>query len=145
MKEEVSHKGRVTEVNADSVKVEIISSSACASCHAASLCSMSEAVKKVVEVRTPGNENYAVGDEVLVVLKSSLGMKAAAVAYVVPLAVLLVVCVSLSYTGIHELYIGLAGLGSLAVYYLVLYLLRDRMASDYTFCIRKENNLNSIK
>ena len=127
MKEEVSHKGRVTEVNADSVKVEIISSSACASCHAASLCSMSEAVKKVVEVRTPGNENYAVGEEVLVV------------------AVLLVVCVSLSYTGIHELYIGLAGLGSLAVYYLVLYLLRDRMASDYTFCIRKENNLNSIK
>ena len=85
------------------------------------------------------------GEEVLVVLKSSLGMKAAAVAYVVPLAVLLVVCVSLSYTGIHELYIGLAGLGSLAVYYLVLYLLRDRMASDYTFCIRKENNLNSIK
>ena len=137
MKEEVSHKGRVTEVNADSVKVEIISSSACASCHAASLCSMSEAVKKVVEMRTPGNENYAVGEEVLVVLKSSLGMKAAAVAYVV--------CVSLSYTGIHELYIGLAGLGSLAVYYLVLYLLRDRMASDYTFCIRKENNLNSIK
>ena len=37
MKKEVSHKGRVVEVGQDVIQVEIISSSACSSCHAAGL------------------------------------------------------------------------------------------------------------
>ena len=55
MKKEVSHKGRVVEVGQDVIQVEIISSSACSSCHAAGLCTMSEAVKKIVEVPVASN------------------------------------------------------------------------------------------
>ena len=68
MKEEVSHRGRVLSVDAEKIRVEIISSSACTSCHAAGLCSMSEAVKKIVDVPTFGNSGYAPGDEVELVL-----------------------------------------------------------------------------
>ncbi len=50
MKGEISHKGRVLEVTPDVIRVEMISSSACSACHAAGLCSMSESVKKVVEI-----------------------------------------------------------------------------------------------
>ncbi len=143
MKEEVSHKGKVLSADAETIRVEIISSSACSSCHAAGLCSMSEAVKKIVEVPAYGNSGYASGDEVELVLKASMGMKAVLAAYVLPLVILLVICVSLSFAGVHELYCGLAGLAGVVVYYLVLYLMRDRISRDYVFCIRKDNNLNS--
>ena len=144
MAEEVSHRGRVISVDSDKIRVEIISSSACSSCGAAGLCSMSEAVKKVVEVPARGNDGYTPGEEVTLVLKSSMGMKAVLAAYVAPLVVLLVVCVSLSVAGVNELYAGLAGLAGIALYYLILYCVRDRISRDYVFCIRKDNNLNSI-
>ncbi len=144
MKGEISHKGRVLEVTPDVIRVEMISSSACSACHAAGLCSMSESVKKVVEIPAAGNDGYAPGEEVELLLTPSMGMKAVVLAYLVPLAILLVICVSLSYTGMHELYIGLAGLCGVAVWYLALYMLKGRLASEYVFCIRKNNNLNSV-
>lgn len=143
MKNEVSHKGKVLSVSDGVIRVEIISSSACSSCHAAGLCSMSEAVKKIVEVPSAGSVDCAPGDEVVLVLTASMGMKAVFAAYVVPLVILLAVCVSMSFAGISELYAGLAGLAAVAVYYLALYVMRDRMSEDYVFRIRKENNLNS--
>lgn len=143
MKNEVSHKGKVLSVSDGVIRVEIISGSACSSCHAAGLCSMSEAVKKIVEVPPAGSVDCAPGDEVELVLTASMGMKAVVAAYVVPLVILLAVCVSMSFAGISELYAGLAGLAAVAVYYLALYVMRDRMSEDYVFRIRKENNLNS--
>lgn len=89
MKEEVSHRGRIVSVDAEKIRVEIISSSACTSCHAAGLCSMSEAVKKIVDVPAFGNSGYAPGDEVELVLTASMGMKAVLAAYAVPLVILL--------------------------------------------------------
>lgn len=37
----------------------------------------------------------------------------------------------------NELYAGLAGLAGVLVYYLVLYLVRNRISGDYVFRIRK--------
>lgn len=143
MGRDVSHAGRVLEVTPECVKVEIISSSACSTCHAAGLCSMAEAVRKVVEVPASVNQDYMPGDEVEVVLAASMGLKAAVIAYVVPLAILLVLCVSLSYSGVHEVWAGLAGLAGVAVYYLAVWRMRDRLADEYVFTIRRKNNLNS--
>lgn len=143
MKEEVSHRGRVLSVDAEKIRVEIISSSACTSCHAAGLCSMSEAVKKIVDVPAFGNSGYAPGDEVELVLTASMGMKAVLAAYAVPLVILLAICVSMSYAGMHEVYTGLAGLAGVAVWYLALYFMRNRISKDYVFRIRKDYNLNS--
>lgn len=143
MKEEVSHRGRVLSADAEKIRVEIISSSACTSCHAAGLCSMSEAVKKIVDVPAFGNSGYAPGDEVELVLTASMGMKAVLAAYAVPLVILLAICVSMSYAGVHEVYAGLAGLAGVAVWYLVLYFMRNRISKDYVFRIRKDYNLNS--
>ena len=134
MKKEVSHKGRVVEVGQDVIRVEIISSSACSSCHAAGLCTMSEAVKKIVEVPVASNPKCYVGEEVELVLQEATGMKAVLLAYVIPL---LILCVSLSYVNMNELYAGLAGLAGVLVYYLVLYLVRNRISGDYVFRIRK--------
>ena len=72
-----------------------------------------------------------------------MGMKAVLAAYAVPLVILLAICVSMSYAGVHEVYAGLAGLAGVAVYYLALYFMRNRISKDYVFRIRKDYNLNS--
>ena len=53
MAELISHKGRVVSADSKKVSVEIVSESACAACHAAGLCGMSESRKKIVEVPAP--------------------------------------------------------------------------------------------
>ena len=82
-------------------------------------------------------------DEVELVLTASMGMKAVLAAYAVPLVILLAICVSMSYAGMHEVYAGLAGLAGVAVWYLALYFMRKRISKDYVFRIRKDYNLNS--
>ncbi len=145
MTKDVSHKGVIVGVTSDIVRVEIISQSACSSCHAAGLCSMSETTKKEVEVPVRSGEHFMLGDNVSVILEMSMGMKAVVLAYVVPLAILLMICISLSYASVGELVSGLLGLGGVAVWYLLLYLFRNRISRKYTFKIVKDNNLNSIK
>lgn len=137
MKEEISHTGRITGITPGITTVEIISESACASCHASALCGMGESKKKVVEVPTTLG-NWEVGQEVLVNLRKSMGMKAVWVAYVAPLIVLFAVLLILLGAGVGELASGLSGLGAVAVYYIVVFLFRDRLKSEYVFYIKEK-------
>ncbi|MCQ2131243.1 MAG: SoxR reducing system RseC family protein [Bacteroidales bacterium] len=133
----VAHKGRITAIDHEKTTVEIISESACASCHAASLCGMSEAKKKIVEVRTNPYVVYAVGEEVNVSLKATMGHKAVWMGYGVPLVVLIAGILIPTALGVAELASGLIGLGAVALYYVALRLLRDVLNNDYEFNISK--------
>ena len=137
-KESIAHSGKVLEINPQFITVEILSQSACASCHAAGLCGMSEAQKKEVIVRTPSSEFYEIGEEVTVTLESTMGYKAVWIAYMVPLVVLLTgIFVSLG-CGLGELASALVGIGVTAVYYFVIWLLRDKLRDQYVFEISKK-------
>lgn len=138
MADSVSHTGIVKAVDRKDTVVEIVSASACSSCHAAGLCSAAEAVKKDVVVPTDPLHPCAVGEEVEVVLSRSMGMKAVWISYAIPLAILLILVVSLSFTRIHELLAGLIGVGAVALYYFVIYLMRRRLSEGYVFSIRKK-------
>lgn len=134
--EEISHSGRIVKIDSELITVEIVSESACASCHAAALCGMAEAKSKLVEV--PSELGYSVGEEVWINMKKTMGMKAVAVAYVYPLFVLvaaLLICIA---TGVGELSSGLAAIGAVALYYCVIYLLRGKLKNEYTFYIKKK-------
>lgn len=135
---EISHVGRILTVGPAVTTVEIISRSACASCQAAGLCTASEAAAKEITVRTDPSAAYEPGEEVQVVLRGGLGTKAVLLAYGVPLFILLILVVSLSFTKVHELAAGAAGLGGIAVWYLILYGFRDRLDREYEFYIRRK-------
>ena len=134
---EVSHKGMVVSVGKDSVSVRIVSESACSSCHAAGLCGAAESRKKIVEVPLYGGQTYSIGQEVEVCLARKMGLKAVLLSYVIPLMILLILVLSLSSIGLGELASGLVSIGGIAVYYLILYLCRNRLAEGYVFYIRK--------
>ncbi len=134
--QEIRHTGRITEITPQTITVEIISESACASCHAAQLCGMSESKTKLVEV--PAEIGYELGEEVWVNMKKTMGLKAVTVAYAVPLIVLMAVLMGCILAGTSELVAGLSAIGAVALYYLVIYLLRSRLKDQYTFYIKKK-------
>ena len=67
----------------------------------------------------------------------SMGMKAVLLAYAVPLFVVLAITVALCYSGVDELVSGLAGVCGLAIWYFIVYLLRDKIARGYAFEVEK--------
>ena len=137
MAEEIFHAGRIVEITPDFTTVEIVSESACSSCHAKGLCSLGESKTKAIQVPTRGWDNYQVGDEVTVTLKASMGHKAVWIAYMIPLALLIAVLLILSGCGVGELASGLWALGVVAVYYLFIRLFGKRLKNEYIFNIKQ--------
>ena len=136
MSESVSHKGKVIKMTPQLTTVSILQHGACSACHAAGLCGMADLAEKTVEVATDPYASYGVGDEVEVLLKASMGMKAVWLAYFIPLLIVVAVILGLVALGVGEVAAGVSGLGALAVYYFMLWLFRDRLKNEYIFTIK---------
>ena len=133
---DVSHKGTIIKMTPQVTTVSIEQHSACSACHAAGLCGMADVAEKAVELPTDPYAKYKVGDEVEVVLKASMGMKAVWLCYAIPLVILLAVVVSLLQSGMGEVAAGLTGLAAIGLYYLLLYLFRNKLKNEYIFTIK---------
>ena len=137
-KNEIVHAGRILEITPDFTTVQIIVSSACSSCHAKALCGMSEEEEKVIMLPTDPYATYNVGDEVQVCTKMAMGLKAVWISYVIPLAVLMILILSLSPVLENEFLCGLASVAGVAVYYFGIWLFRDRLSNEFVFYIKEK-------
>ena len=135
-KNEIAHTGRIIEVGPDFTTVEILASSACSSCHAKGLCGMSEEQEKVIMVPTDGFADHKVGDQVQVLTKMTMGLKAVWISYVIPLAILMILILSLSSVFDNEYLCGLVAIAGVALYYFVIWLFKDRLANEFVFYIK---------
>ena len=133
--EKISHKGKIVSITPEWTTVEIISESACAKCHAAGLCGMSESKRKAIELPTRGWDNFVIGQDVKVVLKASMGHKAVWLAYVAPLIVMMAVLLGLFALGAGELVSGLSSIAAVGVYYFFIWLFRKHLRNEYVFSI----------
>ena len=120
----------------DFTSVEIMVSSACASCHAKSLCGMSEEQEKVIMLPTDPYATYNVGDQVQVCTKMSMGLKAAWISYVIPLIVLMALILILTSSGVNEAISAVSSIGGVGLYYFIIWLLRDRLQNEFVFYIK---------
>lgn len=138
MAKDIQHIGTVAEVSAKQVVVRITSRSACGSCAARAACGLAEAQEKLIEVKTADAARYAVGDEVTVGVKPYIGAKAVGLAYVGALVVLIVALVlSVGVFGISEGVGVLITLAAVALYYGVLWLVKDKIEHTIQFTINK--------
>lgn len=135
-KNEITHKGKITEITQDFTTVEIIASSACSSCHAKGLCGMSEEQEKIIMLPTDPYATHQVGDEVEICTKMTMGLKAVWISYVIPLAVLMILILSLSGIFENEALRGLAAIAGVGVYYFIIWIFRDRLKNEFTFYIK---------
>ena len=131
--ETIRHDGIVERIGTDSCSVRILQASACSSCGARQLCRSSESKEKVIDVK--GHyPTLHVGDSVTLSGSVHQGLRASVLAYIVPLILMvaaLVTGIRLSGEGAGAL----AALLALALYYGVLYLLRDKLGRQFTFKI----------
>lgn len=135
-KNEIVHAGKILDITPDFTTVQIIVSSACSSCHAKALCGMSEEEEKVIMLPTDPYATYNVGDEVQVCTKMAMGLKAVWISYVIPLAVLMILILSLSGVIESEVCRALTAIGGVAVYYLFVWLFRNKLSNEFVFYIK---------
>jgi sigma-E factor negative regulatory protein RseC len=135
-KNEITHRGKIIDITPDFTTIEIIASSACSSCHAKNLCGMSEDQEKHIMLPTDPYATHQIGDEVEVCTKMTMGLKAVWISYVIPLAVLMILILSLSGVFETEVFRGLAAIAGVGVYYFIIWLFRERLKNEFTFYIK---------
>lgn len=135
MRSNISHSGVVESVEDGCVHVRIVQTSACAACKVAGYCNASESKEKLVDVYTVDTQRYSVGQAVTVMASRQVAAHALLLGFGLPFLVLVgVLVVVLQMTG-NELWAALAGLLSLAPYYLLLYFFRNRLRDKLSFWI----------
>lgn len=138
MSESINHNGRIEKIEGDTVFVRIIQQSACSGCHAQGMCSASEQKVKIIEVNDNSGK-YRVNEEVMLCGRSSLGLQAVLLAFVIPIILVVAAIVAGTYLQWNETTSGLTGLLLLVPYYCILYLLREKLKRKFIFTLKKLN------
>lgn len=138
MEDTIRHTGTVESIEGSHIRVRIVQTSACASCAAHQYCNSSESKEKIVDVTDrQAASTCRVGQEVELVGTTSMGMKAVFLAFGVPFVVLVAVLYgTIRLTGGDEVVSALASLASLVIYYLILYMYREKLRKKFTFKLK---------
>lgn len=139
MSEKIQHTGVVERVEADMLTVRIRQTSACAACGAKGLCHAAESKEKLIDVRRPMQGTFVAGEEVTIEGASSFGMKAVRLAFVYPLALMLVTMIALSQlTTVGEPVMALVAAGVVLAWYVGLSFFKKRLRTTFSFQIKEE-------
>ena len=131
----ISHSGIIESIDDGCIHVRIVQTSACAACKVAGYCNAAESKEKIIDVYCDSVAAYQVGQQVVVSTSGQVAVKALLWAFGVPFVLLMTVLVLVLLLTANE---GLAALSALAVlvpYYLVLWLLRNKMREQLAFRI----------
>ena len=132
----IDHEGIIERIDGGVAHVRIDSQSACAACHAKGACGAADQEEKFLDVPVQG-EPYRTGETVRVQVAKHLGFKAVALGYIYPFLLLMAVLITLTLLGLAEMKAGGLALLSLIPYYLLLFILRKRIGSAFTFSMKK--------
>ena len=127
MSESIEHPGIVEQVDGSKVRVRITQYSACAGCHAKD---------KWIDVEDASGD-YHTGEAVVIVGENSLGREAVLLAFVLPVVIVLGAIIGGSAAGWAETVSGAFGLLVLVPYYIILYVLRDKLKKHFVFRLKK--------
>ena len=137
-KNTIFHHGEIIDIAGQCISVRILQASACSTCAAAQLCKSAEAKEKVMKVQLADAGTYEIGEMVRLQIDVRNGLQAAFLAYIVPLILIVAELVGVSMFRGSD---GLAAIGCLlvlALYYSLLYALRDRISRKFEIKIIKQ-------
>ena len=133
----IEHLAEIISIEGYMVEVKMVVSSACVSCQAKTACGASESVDKRVDVFVEDPSLFEIGDNVMVTITQSMGMKAVLYAYILPFVLLLSSLLLTLNLGFSESVAGLTSLGVVGFYYVGLYLMRDKLDREIIFNLRR--------
>lgn len=131
----ISHEGIVTRITDDELEIKILAQSACAACHAKSACGMGEQAEKILTVPRPKGKDFALMQKVNVRMAINQGNKAAVLAYLIPIILLLAVLFVCLGFGLNEGLSALIAIVALIPYYIILYMKRDNLKKEFEYTI----------
>ena len=136
----IKHDGIIIALNEDGTAlVRIVQTSACAACKAKAMCASAESAEKEMTVVLLGDEQWAVGNEVEVMVQQKMGWKAVVLAYLLPFFVMLaVMLIGNTIWAVREEILGTVALCAMAVYYLVLGMFKDKLQKEFSFTAKKK-------
>jgi len=132
----VCHDGTVISRKDNHVQVKITARSACADCHAKSMCTAADMQEKIIDA--VAGEPLWPGDTVTIKMQEKMGRLALVYGFILPFIVLVGVLFALFLTGSSETKAALIALGSLVPYYLLLYLFREKVEKEFVFFAEKK-------
>ena len=134
----IKHRGRVEKVEGSHVVVRIVQTSACSACSIKGHCNASESKEKLIDVFEV-NASYQIGEEVVLLGTTSMGMQAVLLAFGVPLVILIVALgVTMHLTDGNALVSSLVGLLSIVPYYFAIQFNNDKLKKTFSFTIEKQ-------
>lgn len=134
----IQHDAIVERVDNDRVIVRVEKRGACAECHAKGICGESGS-ERIIEVRTPYAQEYEVGERVVVaLLRPSMGLLSVVWGYLIPLIALLVALFGCKALGMGDGPSAVVSIAVVALYYMVLYMVRHIFERKIEFTIFKE-------
>ena len=85
----IKHLGIVENIQGSHLSVRIVQTSACAACSAKGHCSSADSKDKIIDIIDTAASSYQVGEKVMVVGETSMGMMAVVLAFVLPFVLLI--------------------------------------------------------
>lgn len=134
--ENIQHPGKVIKIENNDITVEIIAVSACASCHAKGMCTMSEMKEKLIHVKRPENRTLEIGETVTLEMAQSNAFKALWWAYLLPFVILITSLAILTNVISNQGIAGLISLATLIPYYIILRYMQPYLKKSITFKIK---------
>lgn len=141
----INHIGIVQSIDGQEITVKLTVQSACASCHAKSICGVSDSKDKIVKAVIVSDEHFEVGEKIAVEMRQSLAMKAIVICYLLPFIVLITTFCVMSYFCQNELVNVLVTFAAVAAYFFFIWLFNHKIERNVTFIAVKltENSENT--
>lgn len=137
MSNKIKHAGVVDGVEGECVRVRILQSSACSACKVAAHCNASETKEKIIDVMDADASHYQKGDQVMVVADTAVGFRASLYGYLLPLILMVVTLVCVLAATHSEGLAALSALGILMPYYVLLFLMRNKLRNRLSFTLER--------
>lgn len=137
MSNKIKHAGVVDGVEGECVRVRILQSSACSTCKVAAHCNASETKEKIIDVMDADASHYQKGDQVMVVADTAVGFRASLYGYLLPLILMVVTLVGVLAATHSEGLAALSALGILMPYYVLLFLMRNKLRNRLSFTLER--------
>lgn len=137
MSNKIKHAGVVDGVEGECVRVRILQSSACSACKVAAHCNASETKEKIIDVMDADASHYQKGDQVMVVADTAVGFRASLYGYLLPLILMVVTLVGVLAASHSEGLAALSALGILMPYYVLLFLMRNKLRNRLSFTLER--------
>jgi sigma-E factor negative regulatory protein RseC len=129
------HEGKIVSFSDNCIHVQITVNEACQNCKSKNACMIFNARDRIIDINSSNTNSYEIGEVVDVQMKTSIGLKAVLLAYVIPVIVLLV-SIIIGMTLIkNDILVLLISFFLLAIYYYSIYLVRAKMKQIFTFTL----------